>query len=100
MVQLFKWMLCKRGLLFSFIIILPSTFWGQSLTLEQAYDLARKNYPMIKQKDLVNQTAEMSIENLNKGYLPQICLTRAGHVSICSYRTYRSRSRLLNSDPG
>ena len=75
MAQLFKWMLCKRGLLFSFIIMLPSIIWGQSLSLEQAYDLARKNYPMIKQKDLVHQTAELSIENLNKGYLPQIVLT-------------------------
>src|SRR6478752_4750224 len=75
MVQLLKRMLCKRGVLFSFIVIFPSVMWGQSLTLVQAYDLARKNYPMIKQKDLVRQTAELSIENLNRGYLPQITLT-------------------------
>lgn len=40
------------------------------LSLEQANQLARQNYPMIKQKDLVKQTANLNIENLNKGFLP------------------------------
>jgi outer membrane protein TolC len=47
----------------------------QSLTLQQAYDLAEKNYPVIKQRDLVKQTTSLSIENLNKGYLPQFSLS-------------------------
>lgn len=42
------------------------------LTLQQAYDLARQNYPAIRQKDLVRQTASLSIENLSKGFLPQL----------------------------
>lgn len=45
------------------------------LTLQQAYDLARQNYPMIKQKDLVRQTASLNIENLGKGYLPQFTIS-------------------------
>jgi outer membrane protein TolC len=45
------------------------------LTLDQAYDLARQNYPFIKQKDLVRQTADLTIENLNKGYLPQFTIS-------------------------
>lgn len=45
------------------------------LTLEQAYDLARQNYPVIKQKDLVRKTADLTIENLNKGYLPQFTIS-------------------------
>ncbi|MBS1654988.1 MAG: transporter, partial [Bacteroidetes bacterium] len=40
---------------------------GTHLTLVQAYDLAQKNYPVIKQKDLVKQTAQLTIENLQKG---------------------------------
>ena len=44
------------------------------LTLERAYSLAEQNYPVIKQRDLVKQTAELTIENLSKGYLPQISL--------------------------
>src|SRR5882724_11085860 len=42
-----------------------------TLTLERAYALAQQNYPIIRQKDLIRQTASISIENLNKGYLPQ-----------------------------
>jgi outer membrane protein TolC len=45
------------------------------LTLPQAYDLARQNYPLIRQKDLVRQTANFTIENINKGYLPQLTIS-------------------------
>ncbi len=45
-----------------------------SLTLLHAYELAQKNYPAIRQKDLVRQTAEINISNLSKGYLPQLSL--------------------------
>lgn len=45
------------------------------LTLEQAYELARQHYPVIKQKDLVRQTASLTIENLSKGFLPQITIS-------------------------
>jgi outer membrane protein TolC len=45
------------------------------LTLEQAYDLARQNYPVIKQKDLVRKTAALTIENLNKSFLPQLTIS-------------------------
>jgi outer membrane protein TolC len=45
------------------------------LTLQQAYDLARQNYPVIKQKDLVRKTASLTIENFNKGFLPQLTIS-------------------------
>jgi outer membrane protein TolC len=45
------------------------------LTLDSAYAAARKNYPLIKQKDLVRQTSNLTIENLRKGYLPQFSLS-------------------------
>jgi outer membrane protein TolC len=48
---------------------------GTHLTLAQAYDLAQKNYPVIKQKDLVKQTAQLTMENLQKGYLPQVSVS-------------------------
>jgi outer membrane protein TolC len=44
------------------------------LTLEQCYDLAKKNYPLVKQMELVSKTAEYTIQNASKGYLPQISL--------------------------
>ncbi len=52
------------------------------LTLEQAYELARQHYPVIRQKDLVRQTANLTIENLSKGYLPQL--------NISGQATYQS----------
>src|SRR5882724_1397512 len=45
------------------------------LTLTEANDLAQKNYPLIRQKDLVRQTADLNISNLSKGYLPQFSLS-------------------------
>jgi outer membrane protein TolC len=54
----------------------------KKLDLQQAYDLATKNYPVIKQKDLIRQTSDISIENLNKGFLPQ--------VTISGQATYQS----------
>jgi outer membrane protein TolC len=45
------------------------------LTLSQAYDLAQKNYPAIRQKDLVRQTENITVENLRKGYFPQATIS-------------------------
>jgi outer membrane protein TolC len=45
------------------------------LSLNEAYDLAEKNYPAIKRKDLIRQTADLTIQNLEKGYLPQLNLS-------------------------
>ena len=59
------------------MLLLPGLLSAQELTrldLQQAYDLAKKNYPMVKQKDLIKRTAEISIDNLQKGFLPQINL--------------------------
>jgi outer membrane protein TolC len=52
------------------------------LTLDSAYAAARRNYPLIKQKDLIRQTTDLTIENLRKGYLPQVSLN--GQVSYQS----------------
>src|SRR5688500_17906855 len=43
-----------------------------TLTLDKAYRLAQENYPLIRQKNLVRQTASLSIENISKGFLPQL----------------------------
>jgi len=51
-----------------------TTAHAQTLTMQQAYDSARAHYPMIKQKQLVQQTASINISNLSKGYLPQVTL--------------------------
>lgn len=56
------------------LILTPCTLFGQGLSLEEVQQRARDNYPAIQQKDLIRQTAEFTIQNLNKGYYPQLSL--------------------------
>lgn len=54
------------------LLFLPASLLAQRLTLQQVQDMARKNYPSIKQKDLVRKTADLNISNISKNYLPQL----------------------------
>lgn len=54
------------------LLFLPASLFAQNLTLQQVQDMARKNYPSIKQKDLVRKTADLNISNISKNYLPQL----------------------------
>ncbi len=45
------------------------------LTLDECKALARENYPVIRQYELVSQAAEYNVSNAAKGYLPQIQLS-------------------------
>jgi outer membrane protein TolC len=62
--------------LLTVLFILPAILRSQpqSLTLQQAYDLAQQNYPLIKQRELIKLTSEYSVDNLGKGFFPQINL--------------------------
>lgn len=70
-------MIMKKHFLLA-VLLLPAGLFAQSLqkiTLTEAYELSQKNYPAVKQKDLVKQTAAISLENLQKGFLPQFSLS-------------------------
>lgn len=59
------------------VLLLSVTLPAQELkhlTLQQAYDLSRANYPVIRQKDLVEKTKSLTIDNLRKALLPQLSL--------------------------
>ena len=64
----------------------------KQLTLATAWELAQKNYPAVKQKDLVRKTASISLENLQKGFLPQF--TISGQATYQSDVTSISVSKL------
>lgn len=65
------------------LVLFPSLpLYAQSLSLDKAYNLAKQNYPLIKQKELIRQTRDITIENLSKGYLP--------HLSINGQASYQS----------
>ena len=59
------------------LLIFPVMLYAQepTLSLQKAYELAQQNYPLIKQRDLIRQTSDLSIENLSKGFLPQLSLS-------------------------
>jgi outer membrane protein TolC len=62
--------------LFIILFQFPVLLFAQdtNLSLEQAYELAQQNYPLIKQRDLIRQTSGLISENLGKAFLPQLSL--------------------------
>lgn len=57
-----------------FLLISYCSALAQQLTLEECYDKARQNYPLIKQKELIAKSKEFTIDNVKSGLLPQISL--------------------------
>jgi len=56
------------------LLIVPAALFAQAttITIDEAYQLARKNYPLIKQRELIKKSSAYSVENASKGYLPQL----------------------------
>ena len=44
----------------------------EPLTLERCYELAKQNYPLIKQRQLISRSGAYSVENAAKANLPQL----------------------------
>ncbi len=74
-------------------IFSATSAFTQTLTLQQACDSARIHYPMIRQKQLLQQTASLNIDNLSKGFLPQVNIN-----AQASYQT--DVTKLAISFPG
>lgn len=74
--KLTKWLNQLLGI-FILLCLAANVFAQQSystLSLEKAYQLARENYPLIKQKDLIAKSSFLTVENIKTSYLPQISL--------------------------
>jgi outer membrane protein TolC len=68
-------MIMKKLLFISLLLISSEFITPQTqLTLEDCYEKARINYPLIKQKDYINRTKDYSVSNVWNGYFPQITL--------------------------
>ena len=52
------------------------------ISLEECYEKARENYPLIKQKEYIEQSKDYNVNNVWKGYFPQ--------VTILGQATYQS----------
>lgn len=48
---------------------------GRTQTLEECQLAAEKNYPLIQQMDLIRQTTDLTVQNIQKGWLPQVSAT-------------------------
>jgi outer membrane protein TolC len=49
-----------------------------TITLEQCYQLARENYPLSKERGLIEKTKEYNIDNIAKGIYPQFLVNGTG----------------------
>jgi outer membrane protein TolC len=64
-----------------FILISYGSLSAQVLTIDSCYEKAKRNYPLIKQYDLIEKSAEYNISNAGKSYLPQFSATAiAGYI--------------------
>lgn len=63
-----KKMLCLACIIFS-----SSAGMGQSL--EECQEAAEGNYPLIRQMNLIQQTTDLTVKNIGKGWLPQVSAT-------------------------
>ena len=62
-----------KNLLFIALALLPFFFSGQ--TLEECQQAAERNYPLIAQHDLIARTTDLTVANIQKGWLPQVSAT-------------------------
>lgn len=73
----------KRILIITAMFLFADFILPQNnLTLEECFDKARINYPLTKQKDLIEKTKQLTVSNVWHGYLPQ--------VNVSAQATYQS----------
>ena len=58
-----------------FIISVCLTFTATAQTLEECQQAAERNYPLIAQHDLIARTTQLTVANIQKGWLPQLTAT-------------------------
>ena len=59
------------------LVLFCSVASRAQVTLERCKELARGNYPVIKQYDLVEQSRRFTVENAAKAWLPQVSVSGA-----------------------
>ena len=53
-------------------MMLPILVHAHAQTLEECQQAAERNYPMIRQYDLIAKTTNLTVSNIQKGWLPQV----------------------------
>lgn len=70
----------KRLLTIAFSLIAGALGVCAQLTLEYCQERAEANYPLIKKYDLVRQTADIELSDIDKGWLPKVNVYVQGTV--------------------
>ncbi|MBO4851156.1 MAG: TolC family protein [Prevotella sp.] len=52
------------------LAMLPLSLFAQ--TIEECWQAAERNYPLIRQYNLIEKTTELTVANIQKGWLPQV----------------------------
>ncbi len=63
---------CGVRRLLSVALIGLTALTGSAQTLEECQQAAEKNYPLIRRYQLVQSTADLNLDNIHKGWLPQV----------------------------
>ena len=72
---------------FLFISAISYSQTANIITIDSCYAMASRNYPLIKQYDLIERSKEYTISNANKAYLPQVSITGIGAYIISGLPT-------------
>lgn len=61
-----------------FLFLIGITCQAQVLTIEQCYELAKQNYPLTRQRELLMQSNEYTVTNIARGNWPQLLVSGQG----------------------
>lgn len=66
-------------LLLNFALMAAMAFAQETITLAECYTKAIETYPLTKQKELLPETHDLKIKNLNKNFMPQMTVNGQAH---------------------
>lgn len=70
------------------------------LTLDYCLERAEENYPLISRYELVSRTGELSLSDINKGWLPRISVYAQAGVAARAHRHgHRLKLHLMVAEP-
>lgn len=75
----FTW---KKLSVLVFILDVSMAYGQSALTIDESIRLAKANFPLIRQYELLEKSTEFTIANANKAYLPQFSITGIGGYII------------------
>lgn len=70
----------KRNMIMLLLSALCTAYVAADVTVEQCVALANENYPLIQKYDLLNNSRQIDLSDINKSWLPQISVYAQGTV--------------------